>query len=96
VRLTRRALADAKRMKTWWWEHRPAAVEVFEHELEATLARIAASPNMGSVFEPNDVDAEVRRVLMPRTRNHVYYAVTATEIMVLTVWGAPKGRGPRL
>jgi hypothetical protein len=42
------------------------------------------------------VDVEVRRVLMPRTRNHVYYSVTTAEVVVLTVWGAPHGRGPIL
>jgi hypothetical protein len=31
-----------------------------------------------------------------RARNHLYYVVTATEIVVLTVWGAPKGQGPKL
>jgi hypothetical protein len=33
---------------------------------------------------------------MPKTRNHVYYAIEGTEIVVLTIWGAPKGRGPKL
>jgi hypothetical protein len=28
--------------------------------------------------------------LMPKTRNHVYYAIEGTEILVLTVWGAPR------
>jgi plasmid stabilization system protein ParE len=83
-------------MKTWWRRNRPAAQDVFEQELDATLERIAALPNLGSVYEQDELGAEVRRVLMPRTRNHVYYAVTASEIVVLTVWGAPKGGGPRL
>jgi len=33
---------------------------------------------------------------MPKTHNHVYYAVEATEVVVLAVWGAPRGRGPKL
>jgi hypothetical protein len=53
-------------------------------------------PCLGSVYEQANLDVEVRRLLMPKTHNHVYYAVTATEIVVLTVWGAPKGRGPKL
>jgi plasmid stabilization system protein ParE len=96
VRLTPRALADAKRMKTWWRRHRPKAPDLFEHELDAALERIASMPNLGGVYEQGELRTEVRRLLMPKTRNHVYYAVRGNEIVVLTVWGAPKGRGPKL
>jgi hypothetical protein len=53
-------------------------------------------PAAPDLFEQEDVDVEVRRVLLPRTRNHIYYSVTATEVVVHTVWGAPQGRGPIL
>jgi plasmid stabilization system protein ParE len=96
LRLTRRALADAKRMKTWWRRNRTKAEELFEQELDRALERIVAMPNVGSIYEQRDLDVEVRRLLMPKTHNHVYYAVTAKEIVVLTVWGASKGRGPKL
>ena len=38
----------------------------------------------------------VRRLCLPKTRTHVYYAIDTDQgvVMVLTVWGAPKGRGP--
>ena len=96
LRLTPRALADAKRMKTWWRKHRSQAEDLFERELDGVLGAILTTPNLGTVYEQSERDVEVRRLLMPRTRNHVYYSVTATEIVVLTVWGAPKGRGPKL
>src|ERR1700678_3594365 len=95
LRLTPRALADAKRMKTWWRRHRQAE-GLFEEELDAALESIVATPSLGTVYEQEDLDVDVHRVLMPKTRNHVYYAVTATEVVVLTVWGAPKDRGPKL
>jgi hypothetical protein len=40
----------------------------------------------------------VRRVLLRKTRTHVYYSVDedAELVTVLAVWGAPKGRGPKL
>lgn len=38
----------------------------------------------------------VRRWRMPKTRNHVYYTIEGTEIVVLTIWGAPRGHGPKL
>jgi hypothetical protein len=75
VRLTPRALADAKRMRTWWSRHRSKAPILFDEELDAVLKHIGATP---------------------KTRNHVYYAVEGAEAVVLSVWGALKGRGPKL
>ena len=80
LRLTPRALADAKRMKTWWRRYRPKAPELFEQELEAALERIAIMPTLGSVYDPGDLAVEVRRLLMPKTRNHVYYAVSGNDL----------------
>jgi hypothetical protein len=33
---------------------------------------------------------------LTRARDHVYYAIEETEIVVLAIWGAPRGRGPKL
>ena len=40
----------------------------------------------------------VRRVRLPKTRTHVYYSIDDDHgvVLVLAVWGAPKGRGPFL
>jgi plasmid stabilization system protein ParE len=96
LRFAPRALADAKRMKTWWRQNRTKAEDLFERELEGALERIRTMPSLGSVYKHEGLDVEVRRLLMPKTRNHVYYAITATEIVVLTVWGSQKERGPKL
>ena len=39
-----------------------------------------------------------RRVLLSRTMKHVYYRYSQErdELIVLAVWGAPRGRGPKL
>ena len=55
VRLAPRALADAKRLKRGWAKHRTKAPDLFERELEQTLASIAAMPNLGSVYESHAV-----------------------------------------
>lgn len=96
VRFTPRALADLMRLKTWWHRHRPGAPDLLEAELDAALACIAASPNLGSEYTTRTGSVSVRRVLMPKTRNHVYYLTEGDEVVVVTVWGAPKRRGPRL
>ena len=85
-------LPDAKRKKTWWQRNRPDAVELFEQELNATLEGIAVAPAIGQRVEQRGGDVLVRRWLMPKTRDHAYYAVEATEIVVLSFWGAPRGR----
>jgi plasmid stabilization system protein ParE len=96
VRLAPRALADAKRLKRWWVRHRTKAPDLFERELDVTLARIAAMPNLGSLYEPEGGDVGVRRALMKKTGHHIYYAVQGDEIVVITIWGARKERGPKL
>ena len=95
-RLTPRALADAKRMKTWWQRHRSKAPHLFDEELRRALARAAASPELGRVYREAALPREVRRVLMAQTSTHVYYVVDADEVVVLALWGATKGRGPKL
>ncbi len=95
LRLAARALADAKRKNTWWQRNRNAA-DLFEQELDATLERIAVTPALGERVEQRAGGIWVRRWLMPKTGNHVYYAIEANEIVVLAVWGAARGRGRKL
>jgi len=97
IRLARRALAEAKAVKTWWRENRPgAAPDLFQDELDAALERIAQSPNIGTPYEQVSASLPVRRVLLPKSKNHVYYAVDDETIVVLAIWGAPRERGPKL
>jgi plasmid stabilization system protein ParE len=96
LRLTPRALAEAKRIKTWWQRKRRAAPDLFDDELDATIQRVLLNPNLGAAYEQEHLEVTVRRVLMPRTHHHVYFAVQVDEVVVLSVWGAPRGRGPRL
>ena len=96
LRLTPRALLEAKRLKTWWRKNRPAAPDLFEQELDAALEQIVGAPGIGAVYDREDLEVPLRRVLLPKTKNHVYYAATSDEIVVLSVWGAPRGRGPKL
>lgn len=54
-------------------------------------------PNIGSAYMTLDGQS-VRRVLMKKTGNHLYYVVESSHdrITVYAVWGAPKGQGPKL
>lgn len=95
VRFTPRGEAEADRKQAWWRANRPAAPGLFDDELAAALGQISQTPAVGTIY-PSAFDTAVRRVLMARTKNHVYYAVHEDTIVVLSVWGAPRRRGPRL
>ncbi|MGB8930207.1 MAG: hypothetical protein WCC48_03030 [Anaeromyxobacteraceae bacterium] len=81
----------------WWRENRPASPDLFSDELADILGLIARTPNAGARYETVSGKA-ARRVLMPRTKNHVYFEVDETHerIIVHAVWGTPRGRGPDL
>jgi hypothetical protein len=55
-----------------------------------------AAPTLGIVHEQDDARVTVFRILMPRTHHHLYYSVEGDDLVVLSVWGAPKRRPPRL
>jgi len=95
VRLTPRALVEIERKRTWWRQQRPAAASLFEDELYARVEQALVDPNLGSIYKEEGGGA-IRRLLLSRTRNHVYYAVDGDELVVLSVWGAARRRGPAL
>jgi hypothetical protein len=53
------------------------------------------TPTIGAVY-PSSFERTVRKLLMPKSENHLYYAVREGEVIVLSVWGAPRGPGPKL
>jgi len=50
---------------------------------------------MGTAYDA-DVGFPVRRVLLKKTATHVYFGINGDELVVLSVWGARRRRGPRL
>lgn len=84
-------------MDAWWRAHRPDAKALFAEELRDVQRRLSEKPDLGLVFVHRGGVA-VRRLLMERTRNHVYYEVHESErvVMIVALWGAVKGSGPDL
>jgi len=97
VRITARAQLQVRGRKVWWAENRPAAPALFEEELVRTLRLISEQPEAG-VRWPTAKNPRLRRVLMTETHHHVYFQVDqpGNTVVVLTVWGAQRGRGPSL
>jgi len=91
------ALEQAEAVHAWWHEYRPAAPTLFRDELEAAVRRLEDSPRLGVRYEKADV-AGMRRLLLPRTRYHVYFVVEEAMrlVRVHAIWHAARGRGPAL
>ena len=93
--LAPRFVREAERRTAWWRKNRPAARFLFDEELRVVLDRIRAAPQLGNAYVAM-AEREHLRMLMPRTRHHVYYRIVSDEVRVVSVWGATRGRGPRL
>ncbi len=97
VFFTPQAERQVAEMDFWWREHRPGSRDLFARELAEALALIAGAPAAGSTYSTRN-GKNFRRVLMPKSRNHLYFNVdvSADRVVVHAIWGAPRGRGPSL
>jgi hypothetical protein len=96
ARFTPEAEEHVEASDTWWREHRDAR-DLFARELAATVALLLVTPTLGTIYTVLD-GQPVRKFLMPKTQHHVYFTSDAEAgvLLVHAVWGAPRGRGPKL
>ena len=97
LELAEPARRQAAEIDGWWAANRPAAPALFAQEFRDTLELVRRNPGVGTSW-PTDRRPDLRRVLMPRTKHHLYFRIDAPRqvVQVLAVWGAPRGSGPRL
>lgn len=97
VGFSRAADAQVETIESWWRENRPVAPDMFSRELEAAVRLLETSPLIGKPYPQGPVP-EVRRLLIGRSRYHIYWEVdlTSTAVTILAVWYAGRGSGPRL
>ena len=97
VRFSPRARRRVKLVAKWWRDNRPAAPTLFYDELETAIEMLMAQPMLGAEHRTLD-GVTIRRVLLPRSLQHVFYGVDEEKgvIVIYTVWGATRGRGPKL
>jgi plasmid stabilization system protein ParE len=97
TRLAGPARRQADRIDRWWRDNRSSARDLFARELAEARDLLAATPDAGTPYVERQ-GVLVRRLLLPRTQHHVYYEVNRVEdmVMIVAVWGAPRGRGPKL
>ena len=79
----------------WWRENRAAAPDLFVDELAVVLALLTALPLVGKRY-PHPTVPGVRRLLLRKTRYHLYYCMVAETVLVLSIWSAVRGTGPDL
>jgi plasmid stabilization system protein ParE len=96
VVFTPEAEEQAERCDTWWRENRTSSRDLFARELAETKMLLLETPNVGTVHAVLD-GVPVRRVLLRKTRTHVYYVadLEADAVIIHSVWGAPKQWAPR-
>jgi len=90
---TRRRRSPA--CEAWWIENRAAAPDLFVEELGAAIRKLGSLPRIGARYEASGA-REMRRVLLPRTRHHVYYTVDddARLVRIHAIWHLSRGSGP--
>lgn len=91
---TRQADLQIVILDAWWREHRDKAPGLFADELARAFQLIGLAPGAGKRYR--HARQVVRRVMMRRTRNHVYYVELEEFVLVVAVWGAVRGTGPDL
>jgi plasmid stabilization system protein ParE len=97
VRTTPRADRRIAEAAKWWWDNRSAAPDLFIREfIDATLT-LSRTPEIGTPQRHRTISG-LRRLLLERTRYHVYYVyrIERDEVWILSVWSALRGRRPPL
>ena len=97
VRTQPEADEQARAIEDWWRVNRPAAPNLFTHELAAAFALLSGAPLAGRRYSARSIPG-LRRVMLPSSRYHVYYVYDGEhgEVNVLAIWSAVRGKGPPL
>jgi plasmid stabilization system protein ParE len=81
--ITTTAEIEIAEIEAWWTEHRSKNPMLFTNELEAAFALLREHPH-ASIGH----DARTRRLLLRRSRYHVYFRIAGDTVMIDAVVGA--------
>lgn len=92
-----RAEEQIRQIGTWWREHRSTSPSLFANEMASALEALAANPTAGVPYSVRR-GVVVRRLLLQRTRYHVYFSYDDDRdlVSVRAVWHGTRGSGPPL
>jgi hypothetical protein len=95
-----RALQRARIITTWWRKNRPGVQDMFEQEFEEMTSKLVSMSPQSPIGTIHAVrrGKTLRRVLLPKTEQHIYYSIdeASETVTIRTIWGARRGRSPRL
>lgn len=97
VQFAPRALLDASRFDAWWRANRTDAPSMFWEELVQMVALLAVAPGIGAAYRETR-GRQIRRLFLRRSKRHAYYwhdEATRT-VQIVAIWGAQRGKNPRL
>ncbi|MEW6754011.1 MAG: type II toxin-antitoxin system RelE/ParE family toxin [Candidatus Latescibacterota bacterium] len=95
LRVAPRASGQIEEASAWRFSHRPMAPRGFAEDLEQAFELIRSTPGVGQPVEHPRYPA-VRRVLLGRSRYHLYYRESDDVIEVVALWHASRGGDPHL
>ena len=98
VRFTPEARIAVREKRTWWEQHRERAPRLFVEELAAVVAKLRDGADKERQQYAARSGRIIWRLLMPKTRSHVYYRLdeAAGDVEILLVWNAVAGATPDL
>jgi len=94
VELSAEAHAQVEKIDAWWRKNRLVAPEMFITELGNALTALEEMPTLGTRYVVGTKN--VRRMLLRRTRYHLYFIEQKERLFTVAVWSAYRGRGPKL
>jgi plasmid stabilization system protein ParE len=95
--ITSRAWRQVEGARKWWEASRDKAPELFAEELAEAERHLMTHPESGELWRIRR-RRTIRRLLLNKTAQHLYYVYSAEreEVLVLALWGARRGREPKL
>lgn len=98
VRFTPEARDAVRTKRAWWEEHRSKAPTLFVEELAAAVTKLRAGSDQERQQYAVRGGRIIWRLLMPKTRNHLYYRVDddTDSVEILLIWNAIAAKAPVL
>lgn len=97
LQVSARARRRANLVDIWWREHRSAAPNLFQEEMVAGFELLLSSPRIGVVHKQAG-KRTVRRLLLQKTQQHIFYWVDEkrSTVRIMNIWGSARGRPPAI
>jgi plasmid stabilization system protein ParE len=87
LELAPQAQTQIRRIAEWWRAHRPAAPELFAHELASALDTLVGAPMSGARYAERR-GVTIRRLLLRKSSYHVYFSYDAgADVVAVRAYG---------